>query len=317
MKKLALLILASLILPRLGLAAPARMFQFQNQERLSFQLDASEWDRLSSKVYGFVSSYIPDPHPQELIEIVFDPELDCAGFSSRTQGGLRQVHINTKIRSQVDYQVILAHELTHVLRHMYQPDEAHWLDEGLAKWMEWKYIGEFPKQLVTKLNSQSVIKLMDEPLSCNEPGGSDYASSYFFVLYLRNHLGGDAFIEQIGISRDKGWENIENSAQTLRAAGVISIDPRLLHAQTLLQHFAFAVALNDPFLADYALFQLDLKYQPSQQQVLKALGTAPASASQCTTYEIRVSANSQPQIREISAIPARIAPKTRYIQACF
>ncbi|MFL5814747.1 MAG: hypothetical protein ACJ763_14325 [Bdellovibrionia bacterium] len=316
MKKLVLLALALLILPRPGFSAPARMFQFQNKDKLNFSLEASEWERLSSKVYSFVSSYIPDPRPQEPIEIVFDPELDCAGFSSRSAENHRQVRINTKIRSQLDYQVILAHELTHVLRHMHQPNETYWLDEGLAKWMEWKYIGEFPKQMVTTLNSSSVVRLLDEPLNCGESGGSDYASSYFFVLYLRNHLGGDAFIQLIGTSKDQGWDNIERSAQALKSIGVISVDQQLLNRQSLLEHFAFALAFNNPFIADYALFLLDLKYSPTQQQVLHFQAAVPESASSCSNFEFEISTSQQPFIRKIESLPRSPIQGYRYIQVC-
>ncbi len=321
MSKIILLTLIALILPCLSFSAQVGKFHYQNQDQLSFQLASDDWDRISSKVYAFVSSYIEDAHGNDPIQVIFDPGLECVGFSSRASEHLREIRISTKIRSHVDYQVILAHELTHVLRHMYQPEEAYWLDEGLAKWMEWKYIGEFPTQYVTDIHASPAIRLLDQPLDCHSSGPPDYASAYFFVLYLRNHLGGDLFISSIATSPLSGWKNIENTAKDLRSRGVISIEPNLLNEKPLLEHFAFSLLLNDPFLADYALFQLDRKYRPSEQSVLQVTASESLESRICTNYEIKPATQKRADItiHPVQSIPSASQTQqgsSRFLQIC-
>ncbi|NUM87642.1 MAG: hypothetical protein HUU37_00420 [Bdellovibrionales bacterium] len=272
-----LLLLLLLLIPRLGLAAPAREFRFQNRQFLTFQMREEEWNRFSSKVYEFVTKRIGDPRADEAIEIVFDPAMECAGFVSREPGREREIRISTRIRSHVDFQVVLAHELTHVLRHAAQPDEAHWLDEGLAKWMEWGYVGDFPSHYAREIARKGEVNLTDGSFDCGT--GDGYGGAYLLMLYLHNHLGGSRFISELARSPLKGWDAVEGAAQNLRVRRELGLPPALLTRKSLIWHFSLALLLNDPFAADFALLQIDSRFVPFR-------GVRVTAGEKCAHHEV-------------------------------
>lgn len=248
----------------------------ENRESLRFTMPEKDWKKISEKVYRFVNDRIADPVPQEKIQINFEETESCAGFVERNSA--RKIRISTKIRSHVDFQIILAHELTHIFRHYYQANEEYWLDEGLAKWMEWAYIGEFPKHYLTGLHEANTLILPKNSLDCNS-GHLEYMSSYFLMLYLHNHFGGANFINHLAQSPLSGWDAVESTTQKLKQANTIGINSDYLNRQAILRHFAAALLLNDPYRANYALLQIDPSFQATPQQVLRVSASEASSLS--------------------------------------
>ena len=268
----------------LGLVCPSLALEIRLHPATSFSFSEEDVQKAARKVYEFVNARIPDPQPEEKIEIFLETRnSECTGFVSRSAEDLRKIYISSEIKSLIDLQVILAHELTHVFRHHFLAEEAYWLDEGLAKWMEWNYIGEFPQEYLQEVHKAQYLPLQTEAFSCRGDR-LNYAVSYFFILYLYNHLGGISFLREVAQSPLMGWENIENSARRVKEKNLISIDDSYLNRHSFLRHFAVALKLNDPFRADFALLQLDARYKPSPQTVLRV--QALPSEGLCEEYAL-------------------------------
>src|SRR5690242_17271772 len=61
-----------------------------------------------------------------------------------------EIWVSPRLTS-AESQIALVHELTHVYRNQSNDHEALWLDEGLAKFMEYKYSGVWPKSYSERL----------------------------------------------------------------------------------------------------------------------------------------------------------------------
>lgn len=228
-----------------------------------------------AKAYLFVTSKILDPVDRAACPIRVDyvPLEGYVGFTplkAKSDECPDVIQITSRFKHDWKSGLVMAHELTHVFRHARNPNELPWLDEGLAKLVEHQYLGIGPITLHDELATLDEFALeTDQQLyRDNSPA---YATSYFFALYLYNHLGGDAFLKEIMASPLGGWEAIESAALNLRAQGVIKIDRKHLTRDSLWTHFAFALLLNDSRWADHDLFKLDQRYRAIKDTKTKLL----------------------------------------------
>jgi hypothetical protein len=92
-----------------------------------------------------------------------------------------------------DYEGTVAHELEHLIHNDHDPNEASWVDEGLADLAEYLNFGGAPA-------SHVVYYLAYHRTSLTNWGGGleDYGASYLFQLYL---------LENFGVKTDGKWDS--------------------------------------------------------------------------------------------------------------
>jgi len=252
MRILGLIILISLVEWAAHASTPPVLYEGNNQ--LTFKLTEEEWARTSKKVYSFVTSRIADGDSNLPLRIRFTRIEGFFGYVPKDNS--RTIYISSAIRSHIEFQLNLAHELVHILRHQANPNEEYWLDEALAKYVEIQYANDWP------LNYQEAIaakKAFEIPSDAKEfqVGGNGYAYTFFLFHYLYSHLGGDEFLRTLAKSHLSGWQAIEETALAMKTSGIISIPEKILNRQSLFTYFAYAMTLNDKFRAKYALFYVD------------------------------------------------------------
>ena len=258
---------ALLVFCGLPFKGQASALVFDGDQRPGFEISDENLERFAAKAYRFVSARIPDGADRVAnpIHLRFS-ELPNGmhGFTPSRQVEDHTIYISSKlVRSHVDFQITLVHELTHLLRHTHQPDEELWLDEGLAHLMEVLYSGDWPMIFEKRLKAMKTVALTNDLAAYNgsgDDGGDGYVTSFFAVLYLYNHLGADRFLAEVGSSKAIGWDNVIHAARELKKRGTIGIAIELLTPDTLWRHFTRAVQVNDPFAADYALLLLDRRF---------------------------------------------------------
>ncbi|HEX7673150.1 MAG TPA: hypothetical protein VF412_03215 [Bdellovibrio sp.] len=162
-------------------------------------------------------------------------------------------------------QLDLVHEFTHAYRHQFNTNEVAWLDEGLAKLMEYQYGGVWPVSYQERLRHNPRIVLSNDRRVDFSRGGDGYPSSFWLMIYLYNHLGGEKFLKKVLESPFSGWDNIERAARELQASGDISEPVAFLKRDQILFAFSVALFLNDEFAMKYGLFSIDTHYEPLAQ----------------------------------------------------
>ncbi|NUM59651.1 MAG: hypothetical protein HUU56_13510 [Bdellovibrionaceae bacterium] len=171
-----------------------------------------------------------------------------------------EIKIDEQLIDKMEGQLVLIHELVHIIRHHFNPLEERWLDEGLAQLIETEYIALWPYDKQTQLFSQEKLFLSshDEDYS---PKGRGYSSSYFFLKYMYNHFGGLHLVKKLLTSQKTGWSNIQESLKQLSEQGKLQIPKIFFSKEMIWTHFSFAIFFNDSAKADYGLFLLDYKFK--------------------------------------------------------
>ncbi len=201
--------------------------------------------------------------------------------------------------TDTETQLDLVHEFTHIYRHSFNNDEEVWLDEGLAKFMEYQYAGGvWPFLYEKKLRQNPELILGNDRKQGYGVEGIGYPSSFWMVLYLYNHFGGDKLIAKLMSSSKAGWANVESALADLRANGDIAEGPDLLTRDAIVRHFAIAVAVNDEFKAQFNLFSLDPRHEPLTS-ALPAPQSFDASAGVAIVYSKRYAPS---RAREVYAV---------------
>lgn len=171
-----------------------------------------------------------------------------------------EIKIAENLRGKAESNIVLIHELSHVVRDFHQPQEERWVNEGLAQVLETEYIGLWPTDKQEYLFGLDRIFLSSND-SDYTPKGAGYSTSYFFMKYLFNRFGGKTLMKKILISKKFGWNNIESSVQAVNSELKLGIPQKFLTRRSLWTHFSFAVLLNNPHFSDYGLFLLDYKFK--------------------------------------------------------
>jgi hypothetical protein len=277
-KAISFLILITLLTP-----AVSRASAFTFEHVPSAFNNKKDLEEKTNRVYQFITSYIPDPIDRSLypIEIEFIPMPKYLGFVHHTTTANQKVQIRANVKSAVEYQLILIHELSHILRNAYHPQEDLWLQEGLANLLQTLFSGEWPKELNEQFSNLPFVHLSNEP-DHYELGSYGYATSYFFMLYLYERLGTKDFIYSIATSSKVGAENINQAAITYKQKYQSAIEDSFLTLDSLWRHFSVAALLNDSFLARYNLFFIHPKYS-----TLRLQSTEPCTENAyCTNYDL-------------------------------
>ncbi len=163
-------------------------------------------------------------------------------------------------------QLTLVHEFTHAYRHQFNAKEELWLDEGVAKFMEYKYSGVWPVSYLEKIKKNPVITISNSEIFF-QPQGDGYAHAFLMMLYLHNRFGGFDFLQKIMNSKLSGWDNVITAAQELSREGKISIPIHLITKEKIIRHFAVALVCNNAFAAQYSLMFIDKSFEPIKNQV--------------------------------------------------
>ena len=216
-----------------------------------------------SQAYEYVTSFAKDPvyRKERPINVRLSDKIAFVGFAHKSSSSAADVIELKPNLHQMKLKLALIHELVHIVRHSYNPNEVAWLDEGLAKLLEVQYSTVWAISYQDRLHLNGYIHL-SENLEDFKPESYEYVSSYFFMQYLYNHFGGDQLITEILKNKHSGWGNIISSIQKLSEQKIIKIPSEDLNKRSIWRHFAASLYFNDAFMEPYALFQLDPQYQP-------------------------------------------------------
>lgn len=160
----------------------------------------------------------------------------------------------------IEEQLTLVHEYVHVFRKEHNTQEARWLEEGLAKFWEYKYSHVWPQSYNLRFSKNPYFILTEDEAHYGR-NGDGYISSFFLITYLYQHFGGDHLIQKLMKSDRSGWDNITNSIQELIEAKLVSMPAELITKKSILRHLAVALWTNDPYSAKYALFFIDQNFE--------------------------------------------------------
>lgn len=181
--------------------------------------------------------------------------IEVNGYLGYVDGDYSRISISPAL-SDADSQLAIVHELTHVYRRQRAPDEEQWLNEGLAKFMEYKYSTVWPVSYITRLKKERALNFADY-----QPNGGGYMSSFLLTLYLYNHFGQERLFTKLMNSQKTGWENVLSAIHELSEEGALKIPAEFISKEGILRHFAVSLWMNDRFAAKYALFYLDARYE--------------------------------------------------------
>lgn len=217
------------------------------------------------RAYNFVISKIPDKENRIRcpIHIRFvDLKGKHDGFTLREQKPcLDTILLDLQLERKLSAQLIVIHELTHLLRHQYNPNEELWLDEGLANLMKSLFLGLWPIEFENDLKNISEFSLTNSESFYTKSEFRGYTTSYFILHYLYNKLGGDSFLSLLLKSTKHGWDNIEEAANILSSRRQLTIDKKILNKESLMACFAIALLINTAEIVDYGMFFFDLNYK--------------------------------------------------------
>lgn len=215
------------------------------------------------RAYDFVTARFKDQKNRATcpIKIKFADLGGRTGFTPTPKTACDDVIVlDSSLENQWSASAAVVHELTHVIRHQSNPSEETWLDEGLAKELEYQFLKLWPQSLF-QVPKTFMFKISTDSKSY-AAGSTSYLNSFLLVHYLSTHLGDDLFLIRLMNSRLNGWSAIEEAARISVPQASIGIPASRLNRRDLFTHFAFALRFNDASLADCGLFQLDQNYSP-------------------------------------------------------
>lgn len=272
-----------LILSIILASVEVRAFTYDYKTLPKYFVDKKDLHEKTLRAYNFLTKYIPDPVDRNLypIHIEFTALKNHLGFVHHSDNENQIIKVHDSMKSAVEYQLVLIHELTHILRNAYQPNEERWIQEGLANLMQTLYAGQWPKEFENNFRNLKYFHLSNN-IDDYQLGSSGYLVSYFFTLYLYEHFGKNLFIKDVATGTNIGAENIEKAISTYQKRNSSSIDLDYLTLNSLWAHFSFAVLLNDSYLAKYSLFLLTPSYSPLWNTLVENKNT---TSDPCTAIE--------------------------------
>lgn len=240
-------------IPGIAQAYPEIQLKHIDQTSLSETEVTGLVKKASNYVFNLLGENIEEWHQ---IQITFDEAHGYSGFIDEAN----KIHLNTQL-SALELQLVLAHELTHMIRHRYITSDELWIEEGFGKLIEYLYSGVWPKNYDLQLRNMDSF-LISNDLKLYNPNGRGYVTSFYLLDYLYRHLGGISFLRAFIHSKETGWKNIILSAKALKASHIIGLPDQLLTVEALTANFAVALLINDPFVAKYGMFLIDREYEP-------------------------------------------------------
>lgn len=163
--------------------------------------------------------------------------------------------------TSVNKKLMFVHELVHAFRQTHTSQEARWLEEGLAKFWEYKYASDlWPVSYNLRFKKNPMFFLSDDEKFYGREGDG-YISSFFLVFYLYRHYGGMELINKMMRSKLSGWNNIIHAIQDIRNESLTPVPPELTTPLAILKHLSVALWANDPYEAKYGLFYMDQNFE--------------------------------------------------------
>ena len=164
--------------------------------------------RVMVLVYNIIDEGYYDPDYPFFVAGYFYPEMNDV-YADRNI-----IHIDTHdwanrvgpdAARPYDYEQTFAHEYEHAIHYDHDPDEASWVDEGMADLAPFLAgYGHSASHLAYYLVYHRT------PLTVWGGGLEDYGESYLFQLYLLENFGGSPFITALVNEPDNGIAGIEN-----------------------------------------------------------------------------------------------------------
>ncbi|MBI4495745.1 MAG: hypothetical protein HY697_02310, partial [Deltaproteobacteria bacterium] len=198
----------------------------------------------------------------------FDPRNEIATTHSNERH-LIYMDLNPGQPGTSGFYGTLAHEFQHYIHFSYDPQEATWVDEGLAGLARFVCGFGHPTSHVnafTAAPSTSLIIWNDQL--------ANYGATYLFMLYLAEHHGGAATTRRIVANTGRGLSGI-NSALSQSGQAVTVND--------IFKNWVVANYLNDLSLAGgiygYADSFNGVSRPPGNLQLTSSTGVYPASGS--------------------------------------
>jgi hypothetical protein len=170
------------------------------------------------------------------------------------------IELDTSLRNNAASSVVVAHELTHLLRHQANANETAWIDEGLAQVIAMQFDHRWPKEKLMMLQSHDTSFTIETDLERYAPNSAAYKNAFLLMHYLVRHLGRDEFIRALMHSEKSGWDAITSVAKQTTVKDSIGISADKLNSVDLWTRFAFALRLNDLNTGDCGLFEIDDHY---------------------------------------------------------
>ena len=255
MKQLVVPIIAAMLAwPSLGQAS---FYQLNGTHTVDEKAFAQAYEFVVSKVGGDPIDRTKCP-----IRIRFADLKGLLAFTplnSTGDGCQDEIIFDDSLNGNWRAQIVLVHELVHLIRHHYNPYEELWLDEGLAKLLEVLYVGFWPFNYEEKLRGLTSFRLSNDQ-SDYGPNGNGYVTSFFLLWYLHSRFGEKQLTKELMTSSQTGWQNVEHSLSKLSERKIFKIPPRYLTKTSIWKHFGVALASNDPMSASWGFFLIDYQF---------------------------------------------------------
>ena len=207
-----------------NLAFPNKQKPIVNQQRILEILEYFDEKVIPSSL----TKYLPDRvwDDSDNIVILFDnihdnkyyknsPDKDYPAFFSKEFSSIYRRHV---IVVDINYindnriKLLLSHELMHVFRYMYNPNEEPWVEEGLSKLTEY-FIAGTDCILLDQYEKSSNLELKYDYAF---PGEQHYAHNMLYMLYLYKNFG-LSLIRKILSSESSGAKNINQALLEMSA----------------------------------------------------------------------------------------------------
>jgi len=165
--------------------------------------------------------------------------------------------------------VNLVHEYTHRLRYKYQINDTPWFSEGLAQLAEMHYTS-WPKfySTIFSLNPYFMLSNVKDKYTNDS---RSYPESFFLLNYIYSHFGNQQLLIKMMRSSKTGWDNILSSIRQLQQEQKINLGDKVITREFIIKHFAIALAINDSYLADYRLFEINPFFIPIIKQSISRI----------------------------------------------
>ena len=221
------------------------------------------------KAYNFVATRLKDPIDREKcpVQIEFTPLVGMVGFTPKVTDSCKAVvQIDLSLEGKSGADLVLAHEMVHVIRNIYNKQDAPWLEEGIAKFFEVQYLGAQDQRLKDRLDLSSELRLSSLIDDFDFNGGA-FTTAFYFTKYLHDHFEGNELLRELVQSPLSGWDALTSTFQKLKQNGKLHLDEKYFEPHKLWSLFAVAMIMNKPILAPKGL--LLIEHEPYFKSVAK------------------------------------------------
>lgn len=164
--------------------------------------------RVMILVYNIIDENYEDPDYPFIVAGYFWPTMND-DYADRNIIHIDSYDWDNSLGPDVDYpyfiEQVFCHEYEHAIHYDHDPDEASWVDEGMAD------IAPFLSGYGHVAGHVAYYLVFHRaPLTVWNDGLEDYGESYLFQLYLLENFGGPTFIKALVDEDDNGIKGIED-----------------------------------------------------------------------------------------------------------